>query len=392
MKNRFMCSKVVAFTCIVAFMFIHFVYDGYSQTQTEQNVSIEKQKEGRSLMVASTFAYGIGLYGPGTAILLDTDSASQVTALEFLFGGSAFAGGLMATRDYRLGAGRTNLILGSAYTGTLYGVGLPILFESENPKVYFGSMMLTTPLGGYLGYKLTSHRWYEKGESNMITYGGAVGGLYGLAIPYLINIEGLEDSTQAKIYTVSGLLGIPIGTVASSKIFHNKPISDGRSHLINFGGVVGAYYAAGMTSLFDVESGRPYVATAMLGLPVGTYLGYKFTAKGDYTRGRAFLIQLGAYAGALFANAIPLLMETESHKPHVVASILGSAGGMWLAHQSTRGWGEKAPLAINEHIPQSGKIKVQLPSVNEWFTLGLMTLRKPSYMADIPVELLRISF
>ncbi len=390
MKNRFMFRKIITLICVVTFIFVHFVSEGYSQA--EQNVSIEKQNEGRSLMIASIFAYGIGLYGPGTAVLLDTDSASQVTALEFLFGGSAFAGGLMATRDYRLGAGRTNLILGSAWTGTLYGIGLPVLFESENPKVYFGSMMLTTPLGGYLGYKLTSHRWYEKGESNMITYGGAVGGLYGLAIPYLINIEGLEDSTQAKIYTVSGLLGIPIGTVASSKIFHNKPISEGRSHLINFGGVVGAYYAAGITSLFDVESSRPYVATAMLGLPVGTYLGYKFTTKGEYTRGRSYLIQLGAVAGALFANGIPLLMEIENHKPYVVASILGSAGGMWLAHQGTRGWGEKAPLAINEHIPQSGKIKVQLPSVNEWFTLGLMTLRKPSYMADIPVELLRISF
>lgn len=390
MKNRFMFRKIITLICVVTFIFVHFVSEGYSQA--EQNVSIEKQNEGRSLMIASIFAYGIGLYGPGTAVLLDTDSASQVTALEFLFGGSAFAGGLMATRDYRLGAGRTNLILGSAWTGTLYGIGLPVLFESENPKVYFGSMMLTTPLGGYLGYKLTSDRWYEKGESNMITYGGAVGGLYGLAIPYLINIEGLEDSTQAKIYTVSGLLGIPIGTVASSKIFHNKPISEGRSHLINFGGVVGAYYAAGMTSLFDVESSRPYVATAMLGLPVGTYLGYKFTTKEEYTRGRSYLIQLGAVAGALFANGIPLLMEIENHKPYVVASILGSAGGMWLAHQGTRGWGEKAPLAINKHIPQSGKIKVQLPSVNEWFTLGLMTLRKPSYMADIPVELLRISF
>lgn len=392
MRDDSMCLKVVVFMCVLFFMSMNFIFEGYSQTQTELNVSIEKQSEGRSLMVASVFAYGIGLYGPGTAILLGTDSASQVTALEFLFGGGAFAGGLMATRDYRLGAGRTNLILGSAWAGTLYGVGIPVLFESENPKVYFGSMMLATPLGGYLGYRLTSHRWYEKGESNMIFNGGAVGGLYGLALPYLINIEGLEAATQSKIYTVSGLLGIPIGTVASSRIFHNKPISDGRSHLINFGGAVGAYYAVGITSLFDVESGRPYVATAMLGLPVGTYLGYKFTTEEAYTRGRSFLIQLGAYAGALFANAIPLLMETESHKPHVVASILGSAGGMWLAHRGTRGWGEKAPLAINEHIPQYGNIKVRLPSVNEWFTLGLMTLRKPSHLADVPVELLRISF
>ncbi len=366
--------------------------EGYPQAEQNETIPLEKQKEGRSLMVASTFLYGIGLYGPGTAVLLDMDSPSQITALEFLIGGGSFAGALMATKDYRLGAGRTNLIVGGMYTGTLYGAGIPVLFEAENPKTYFGSMMLTTPLGGYLAYKLSSHRWYGKGESNMINYGGLVGGLYGLAIPYLINIEGLEDSTQAKIYVASGLFGIPSGVLASSKLFHNKPINEGRSHLINFGGVVGSYYAVGITSLFEVDSGRPYVAAAMLGLPVGTYLGYKFTAKEEYTRGRAFLIQLGAYAGALFANGVPLLMEVEDHKPYVVASILGSAGGMWLAHRGTRGWGENAPLARNNRMPQSEKVKVLLPSVNDWFALGLMTLRRPSYLADYPIQFLRISF
>ena len=82
-----------------------------------------------------------------------------------------------------------------------------------------------------------------------------------------------------------------------------------------------------------------------LGLPVGAYLGYKLTDGDEYTSGRAALIQVGAYAGALFGSGFPLMADTDSHKPYVVASILGSAGGMWLAHRLTRGWGESAPFA-----------------------------------------------
>ena len=130
-----------------------------------------------------------------------------------------------------------------------------------------------------------------------------------------------------------------------------------------------------------------YVFASMVGLPVGAYLGYQFTAEGEYTGGRAVLIQIGACAGALFGNGAVLLTEAESHKPYVVAGILGSAAGMWFAHRATRGWGEKTPFTRNDLIPESEKFAVSLPSLDKWLTLGLMALRKPAFMADFPVEI-----
>lgn len=58
--------------------------------------------------------------------------------------------------------------------------------------------MLGTSLGGLTANRLSSHRWYEKGETDLLTNGGLAGGLYGLAIPYLINIEDLENWNEAK--------------------------------------------------------------------------------------------------------------------------------------------------------------------------------------------------
>ena len=252
--------------------------------------------------------------------------------------------------------------------------------------------MLATPIGGLLAHRLTAHRWFNEGESHTISRGGLVGGLYGLAIPYLINIENLENWTQAKIYITSAMIGVPAGVWTTAKLIHDKPINEGRASLIAFGASIGSAYAMGITSLTDVEASRAYVLAAMLGLPVGTYLGYKLTTEGEYTVGRSALIQVGACAGALFGSGFPLMADTESHKPYVVASMLGSAAGMWLAHRLTQGWGETAPFARNRLIPKSDKFAVSLPSVDKWLTLGFMALRKPTVMADFPVELVRISF
>lgn len=387
-----MFHKTISLTCFMAVISFCFVAEGYPQTQIGQSVSLKEQQEGRTLLVGAATLYGLSLYGPGIARLLEVESGSQFAGLELLIGGVSFAGALVVTKNHRLGVGRSNLILSGSFAGTLYGFGVPVLFESENDKVYLASAMLATPIGGLIAHRLTDHRWFKKGESYLMTNGGFVGGFYGFAIPYIANIEDLEEWTQAKIYLTSIMAGVPIGTWTTTKLIYNKPMSEGRSHLISFGGLVGSAYANGIVSLLDIESSRAYVLASMVGLPMGAYLGYKLTADGEYTAGRAALIQIGACAGALFGSSIPLLAEAESHKPYVVAGILGSAAGMWFAHRSTRGWGEKTPFTRNDLIPESEKFAVSLPSIDKWFTLGLMALRKPTFMADFPVELLRISF
>ena len=97
----------------------------------------------------------------------------------------------------------------------------------------------------------------------------------------------LKIGRKAKIYVASAMVGVPAGVWTTTKLIYNKPINEGRSHLISFGGLVGSAYAIGITSLTDVESSRAYVLASMLGLPMGTYLGYKLTAGDEYTPGRA---------------------------------------------------------------------------------------------------------
>ena len=354
-----------------------------------QEAATKAQKEGRLRMATDAFLYGSWLYGPGVTILLDMEG-SRAAGVQLLAVGSSFVAAVSATKDYRLGYGRSNLIRWGNYAGTFYGLGIPVLFGSENEKVFLGAAMMSTPLGGLLAHKLSAHRWFEKGETDLITTGGLLGGLYGLTVPYLVNIEDLRDRSQAKIYVASAMLGIPAGVLATTRLIRHKPINRGRAHLITLGGIIGGYYSYGLVNLAGVDADkhpRVHVLAAALGLPVGTYFGYRWTEPETYTLGRARLISFGAYAGALFGNGIVLAAGAEGHKPHLVASILGSAVGIWYTHKVTRGWGEQVTF-----FDRWKALSVSVPSYAELLSFGMLSLHNPSFSESAPLELVRVSF
>lgn len=361
----------------------------------QKELATDEQREGRLRIVTDALCYGLGLYGAGTIVLLELES-EEASGLEMLIGGGSFMGAFKATKNYRLGYGRSKLLRWGCYAGTLYGLGIPVFFESEEEKAYFGSAMLSTPLGGLLAYKLTSHRWFEKGETDLIANGGLAGGLYGIAIPYMLNVDKLDDDwDEAKIYTASAMLCMPVGAWGTSRLIRDKDISQGRAHLMTLGGILGAYYGAGTLRLIGVDANeheRAYVASAALGLPVGVYLGYKFTGKEQYTLGRAMLISVGTYAGALIGIGLIRVsgVDEEHPRPYILATMLGSAAGLFYTHDATRGWSEKLTSAINSRLPDD--VTVSLPSYGDLLCYGAMTLCKSSSAGSVPIELVKVSF
>ena len=278
----------------------------YAGGPGEQPTGPDDRRSGRRGIVTWATIYGFSLYGPGTIQLLDVESERRVAGLQMLIGGGSFFWALEGTRDYQLGAGRSLLILGGSWAGTLYGLGVPVLFKSENDKAYWAAAMIGTPAGGLMAYGLSSHRWFERGETDLMVAGGVTGGLYGVAIPYLLDIEDLDEWTQARIYVASAMVGTPAGVWTATRWLRGRSISQGRAHLLSLGGVVGAGYASGVLSLGDVENPRAHVLAAMVGAPLGTYLGHRWTGEEEYTPARARWIILGAYVGSLFGTGVAL--------------------------------------------------------------------------------------
>jgi hypothetical protein len=356
--------------------------------------STAAQRQGRLHMVTDAFFYGSMLYGPGTIALLDING-TQATGVELVAAGGAFAVGLNATKEHRLGYGRSKLIRWGNYAGTAYGLALPVFFSSENEKAYLSSAMLCTPVGGFLAYKLSSHRWFRKGETDLIATGGLIGGLYGLAIPYLYNIDALENRTQAKIYAASAMAGIPFGVLATTRLIRRKPINQGRAHLITLGGLVGGLYGAGMVNLAGMDPDddpRAYILSTAVGIPLGTYVGYRLTSQEENSLGQAWLISVGTYAGALFSSGVVLAAGIEQDKPYILAAMLGSAAGMWYTHKATKGLGEEVTLRPGRRGATPNSITVSLPSFPALFSFGALALHN-SPSENVPlVELFRVSF
>ena len=340
-------------------------------------------------MMTDVYLYGMSLYGPGTIKLLGLKSRAASGA-GLLIAGGAFAGALNATKDYRLGYSRTRLIRWGNYTGTFYGLGIPALFEVDNDNVYIVSAMAMTPAGGYLAHRFSSQRPFEKGQADLITTGGWVGSLYGLAVLYLIDISDLSESAEDRVYLASAMAGVPVGVMVTNRLVRNRSISRGRTHLITLGAMLGVSDALTLVDLADDgETPRAYVLSAMVGLPIGGYLGYRFTGTEDYTLGRGRLITVGAYVGAIVGNGILYTAGGGGDRERNVSLMVGSVVGVWFTHRATRGWGERV---THRAAPAQEELTVSLPTPAALLTVGMLARQGGGEYRVPPVELLRVTF
>ena len=401
-----------------------------------------EKREGRLTLNLNGLGYGLWLYGLGLASALELEDGVAI-GTTMLTGGGAYISSLIATRDFDLGYGRSKLLRWGAYAGTLYGVLSLSFLDSDDTRFARVPSMLLTPVGAYTAYKLSDHRWFNKGEADLLAAGGLAGAFYGWAIPYLIlnedfsdegeeyidqewvqiceeekgNIDCAEDDldcqrwneerdcqeeatsyrgggTINKIYSLSMMASIPASVYLTSRLMPDRNISQGRAQLISTGGVVGIVYGLGLTFIAlgdEVDNaGRIYTLSAAVGLPAGSYFAKRFTRQESYTRLRAVLITFGGVAGA-FIGAAPLFMA-EADNPRVWATTLiaTSATGFWAGHEMTR----TKVVAGSTGLFNSERFSIQLASAGEIAAFGLSALRKSSlrHHADLKLSLLRGQF
>ena len=361
--------------------------DEQIRTGVRREAATEAEQEGRLRLVTDGFLYGAYLYGFGTTKLLGLEGRARA-GVGLLITGGSFAGTLNATKDYRLGYSRTKLVRGGNFAGTFYGLGIPWLLGVDNDKVYIASAMALTPAGGYAAYRLSSDRRIQKGEADLITTGMFVGGMYGLAIPYVIGIGDMDD--HSKVYLASSMAGVPIGGWVTSRFVRDRPINRGRAHLTSLGGGLGIAYAMTLIDLVDDgEHERLYLLSAMVGLPAGAYMGYRLTESEDYTLGRGRMITVGAYAGSVVGQGLIYSVGAGSEKALNVAGMVGSALGVWFTHGATKGWGERV---TSREDSSHEDVTVSLLSPEALFTMGMLAHSGSPGGRAIPVELLRIEF
>lgn len=355
------------------------------RTGARRPAATAKEKEGRLRMVTDGLLYGLGLYGPGTMVLLDV-GGNAASGIELLVAGGAFAGALNMTQDYRLGYARGRLLRWGNYAGTFYGFAIPALLDADNERVYVASAMAVTPLGGYLAHRLSASRRFGKGEADLIPTGGLVGMLYGVAVPYLIDVSDLSGSAERRVYLGAAMAGLPVGATITTRLTRDRSINRGRAHLITLGGFLGVADALTTVNVFDDgEHPRFYVTAAMIGLPAGAYLGYRLTEAEDYTLARGRMISVGAYAGGLVGNGLLYSMGVDDDRALSVSGMVGSMLGVWFTHRASSGWGKEV---TRPSAPAAGAVAVWTIDPGSMLTAGMLA----RHGGVPPVDLVRVTF
>jgi uncharacterized protein YcfJ len=336
------------------------------------------RRDGRLRMVTDVFLYGLWLYGPATISLFDIDSNRGASTIELLAGGGAFAGALWKTQDYQLGYARTTLVRWGAYTGTFYGIGLPVLFEAGKDQTYAVGAMAITPIGAYLAHQWGQHRRFAKGEADLITTGVWAGALYGLALPYLLGVD--ADQGRLRLYLGTSMAGAPLGALITESLFRQRRVNRGRAHLVTLGAIMGFFEGLSIVDLSsDDAPARRYARAAALGAAVGAWLGFRMTEGRHHSLGRARMISVGAYAGGLAGQGVVMSMGLNG-RARTLAWMTGSVLGLWYTDRLTQDWSEGQGL--------------QLQGPSPFALLALGAIRAGGTAAKEPstFELLRVSF
>jgi hypothetical protein len=307
------------------------------QLGVDQSDKMDMSK-GRIHLVLTATAYSGGLYGWGIPYIIEPKSnkARIYVGSEMVSTFGGFALSLLFTKNYQQGPVVSKMIQNGALIGTLYGLALPTLFAPKKDKAYVGSAMLATPLGAFIGYRLATRGGVNEGDAELINFGSLIGAGYGLAIPYLINIEGKSDFTQARIYAGSAMVGIPAGALAFNELSKRSGIGKGRAKLIELGTCMGAYYGFNFVWMRDPGKSRPYIASMIAGIPAGTAISYLLTRDKEYENARSMLIILGTILGDLSGRGFAYLFGADTFRTTSIGAMIMTPVGTLISTVLTR--------------------------------------------------------
>ncbi len=329
----------IILTCLAIILMIS--YSGLCEPKGEERFSEGDMSKGRIPIVITSTIYSGGLYGWGIPYLLNTDHSRYYVGSEMVcvFGG--FALSLLATKDYNSGPTVAKIIQGGAVIGTLYGLTIPAIFNSDKTKAYIATPMLTTPLGALGGYALSRRGGMSEGGAELSIFGGILGCAYGLASPYVISEGKLSDKDEMRIYAGSAMLGIPIGAFGFNEIAKRLDTDKGQARMIELGTCMGIYYGFNFVYFKDPGYTRPYLASMMACAPVGTTASVFLTRNGSYDDGRSTLIILGTILGDIFGRGVAYLAGADTWKEVSIGAVIFAPVGAFTTSILTRNMSSK---------------------------------------------------
>jgi hypothetical protein len=167
------------------------------------NLSESERKlnqDGRKTLIAFMSLYSIFLVNGGL-YTIGIESDRPYVGATLIGPPIGFFLTLNGTKNSSINGARTGMIISSTLWGSLWGVSATAVLQPKSPRPYVGLSILSGALAFSLSMKLTSDREISGKRVSLINLGAFLGSLFGLGLPYLLNVE------DPRIYFGSMLAG-----------------------------------------------------------------------------------------------------------------------------------------------------------------------------------------
>jgi hypothetical protein len=253
-----------------------------------------------------------------------------------------FAASVKAKRE-KQETGRIYFILSTAVrTLTIYPAGFATLMGDDqvDARTVTGLSLLTFGASLYGSYQFTKNRELGYGRVAMLNYGGELAAIYSLLTSRLIYglgiypdsvrkntysmgppgqdtiiYDSLASPVPGKIWAAGAMLGFPLGIYLGSKATLAGNYQYGNADIMRFFGRSALLYGF-LLPMYSSGGTKYRYSLAASGLsmgliPTGIYLGHRLVQGKDYSSGRGFMIETSGIMGALTGLLVPQLFDVE---------------------------------------------------------------------------------
>jgi hypothetical protein len=328
-----------------------------------------RQDAGRTERIAllgTTTALGLGLYGwavPGVLGVSASESTRAFVGLYMFTAAGSFVAPYLVLRDRPLSPGQANLSFYGATRGIWLGVLLGAVMAGEiGPDHHYQgwtASMLFGSLGGLVGgYQLAGATDMTAGEARTMAAVGDLGLAMGFGTGFLLHFDGMprdctpvsenpacfgadpQADAHSRKMALMGLLGSGLGLTGGYYLARHRENTWGDGEVLRAGTLLGVWSGWGVADAahtnIDLTNGA-FTGALMVGGAVGLVVGDRLVRNTDFTVGQSMLVDLSMISGGLLgAGTTYLFPGSDSKKPYVLASALGSIGGFALAYWGFR--------------------------------------------------------
>ncbi|MFC1481231.1 hypothetical protein ACFL6E_03175 [Candidatus Neomarinimicrobiota bacterium] len=313
---------------------------------------------GRWTMMGQNMAWAAGLYGWGIPYVLDIKDDKLRRKMFVASETFSLGAALYLTWKYTSRSAFPEARSTMQRHGELLGLhtGIAIFYLNEgSPRQEVTTIMLTVPVGAYLGDRLYQRWKPSTGQAYALTIHAQLGANVVGLIHHQIDIKPENPFENApdednQFYTPVQTLeqdlaeqkydewqkdhqpylvaGYPLGLYLGHKFYGDRQYSLGDAAMLAIGRATGAFYGLMTASLLDLDDSLAvswrYITTA--GDIAGLILMDRYITGYDYSFGQAAIMSLGGIAGAAFGSGVGVLIDAK-RKPMITLVLGGTTLG-----------------------------------------------------------------